>query len=282
MRQLGLSLVELMVAIAVASFIALAATLYYSSLFSASSVIRESTAAQGHFNAVASALIAEIRRSGYRGYPGRLPTYLETTGSNGGIPDEGDYPAIEIGSDCLLTTYVRDHTCRAGDQSDFAECVGGEGTAAGLYYRVGLRLTNGEIEAVSVIHPNQYLSGAPSDSECTASGASSAWERLTTNTELYFDRFSITQEAQTIYEGDTGCVLGTVGTDCESNVFADCGDTISCRIKRIYKIELCAYVGATDDLCDPDFGSDAPERQYYNELFVTPRNDVLISKDYDT
>jgi prepilin-type N-terminal cleavage/methylation domain-containing protein len=31
MRQLGLSLVELMVAIAVASFIALAATLYYAS-----------------------------------------------------------------------------------------------------------------------------------------------------------------------------------------------------------------------------------------------------------
>lgn len=282
MRQLGLSLVELMVAIAVASFIALAATLYYASLYSASSVIRESTAAQRHFNAVASTLIAEIRRSGYRGYPGRLPTYLETTGSNGGVPDEGDYPAIEIGSDCVLTTYVRDHKCRAGDESDFAECVGGEGTAAGLYHRVGLRLTPGEIEAVSVIHPNQYLSGAPSDSECTASGASSAWERLTTNTELYFDRFSITQEAQTIYEGDTGCVLGTVGTDCESNVFADCGDTISCRIKRIYKIELCAYVGATDDLCDPAYGSNVPKRQYYNALFVTPRNDVLISKDYDT
>jgi type II secretory pathway component PulJ len=282
MRQLSLSLVELMVAIAVASFIALAATLYYASLYSASSVIRESTAAQRHFNAVASTLIAEIRRSGYRGYPGRLPTYLETTGSNGGVPDEGDYPAIEIGSDCVLTTYVRDHKCRAGDESDFAECVGGEGTAAGLYHRVGLRLTPGEIEAVSVIHPNQYLSGAPSDSECTASGASSAWELLTTNTELYFDRFSITQEAQTIYEGDTGCVLGTVGTDCESNVFADCGDTISCRIKRIYKIELCAYVGATDDLCDPAYGSNVPKRQYYNALFVTPRNDVLISKDYDT
>ena len=282
MRQLGLSLVELMVAVALASFIALAATLYYTSLFSASSVIRESTAAQGHFNAVASTLIAEIRRSGYRGYPGRLPTYLETTGSNGGVPDEGDYPAIEIGSDCVLTTYVRDHTCRAGDELDFAECVGGENTAAGLYYRVGFRLTGGAIEAVSVIHPNQYLGSAPSDSECTASGASSAWELLTTNADIYFDRFSVTQEAQTIYEGDTGCVLGTAGTDCESHVFADCGDTISCRIKRVYKVELCAYDGDTDDLCDESFGADAPERQYYNELFVTPRNDVLIAKDYDT
>lgn len=280
MRQLGYSLVELMVAIAIASFIALAATIYFSSVFSASNIIRTSSAAQAHFNAVASTAVAEMRRSGYRGYPGRLPTYLQTTGSVSGVPNEGDYPGVEVGTDCALVTYVRDHTCRAGDDSNFAECVGGAGTAAGLYYRVGLRLTAGVIEAVSVIHPEQYLGSAPVDSSCSASGATSAWEPLTAYSDLYFDRFSVSQEAQTIYDGDSGCALGTVGSECESNVYADCGDSISCRITRIYRIELCAYPEATDDLCDPTYGADTPAGQLYNELFVTPRNDVLISMDY--
>jgi ribosomal protein L31 len=48
MRQLGLSLVELMVAIAIASFIALAATSYYAAMFSASNAVRNTASAQAH------------------------------------------------------------------------------------------------------------------------------------------------------------------------------------------------------------------------------------------
>ena len=282
MRQLGFSLVELMLGIVLASFIALAAATYYSSLFSASHLVRTTGAAQAQFTAVTSAAVAEIRRSGYRGYPGRIPTYLQTTGSSGGVPDEGDNPAVELGTECVLVSYVRDHTCGVGEETKFAECAGGEGTAAGLYYRVGLRLRSGVLEAVSVVHPNQFLTATSDDSSCAAIGTPSVWQPLTSRGDLYVDRFSVSQAYQEVFDGDAGCVLGTAGTACEDAAFTDCGDVISCRIKRAYRVEVCTYDAVEDGLCDPDFGPNVPAGQRYNELFVTPRNDVLISRDYST
>ena len=282
MRQLGLSLVELMVAIAIASFIALAATSYYAAMFSASNAVRNTASAQAHFNAVANTLVAEIRRSGYRGSPTEVAAYVATTGNSSGTPALGNYPAVETATGCALVAYARDYTCASGDDSNFTECAGGVGTATSLHYRSGLRLSSGVIEAVSVVHPNQYIGSAPVESSCTATGGTSAWAPLSETTELYFDRFTITEQASTIYDGDTACVLGTAGTDCESNVYADCGDSISCRIKRVYKVEVCAYPTNTDDLCDPNYGGSVPSGQLYNEFFVTPRNDVLISKDYSS
>ena len=282
MRQLGLSLVELMVAIAIASFIALAATSYYAAMFSASNAVRNTASAQADFNAVTNTLVAEIRRSGYRGSPTEVAAYVATTGNSSGAPTLGSYPAVEIATGCALVAYASDYTCASGDDSNFAECAAGVGTATSLHYRSGLRLTSGVIEAVSVIHPNQYIGSSPVDSSCTATGGTSAWAPLSDTTELYFDRFTITEQASTIYDGDTACVLGTAGTDCEANVYADCGDSISCRIKRVYKLEVCAYPTNTDALCDPNYGGSVPSGQLYNEFFVTPRNDVLISKDYSS
>ena len=282
MRQLGLSLVELMVAIAIASFIALAATSYYAAMFFASNAVRNTASAQAHFNSVANTLVAEIRRSGYRGSPTEVAAYVATTGNSSGTPALGNYPAVETATGCALVAYARDYTCGSGDDSNFTECAAGVGTATSLHYRSGLRLSSGVIEAVSIIHPNQYTGSAPVDSSCTATGGTSAWAPLSETTELYFDRFTITEQASTIYDGDTSCVLGTAGTDCESNVYGDCGDSISCRIKRVYKVEVCAYPTNTDDLCDPNYGGSVPSGQLYNEFFVTPRNDVLISKDYSS
>ena len=223
MRQLGLSLIELMVAVAIASFIALAATSYYAAMFSASNAVRNTASAQAHFNAVANTLVAEIRRSGYRGSRTAVAAYVATTGNSSGTPALGSYPAVETATDCALVAYARDYTCASGAESNFTECA-----ATSLHYRSGLRLSSGVIEAVSVIHPNQYIGSAPVDSSCTATGGTSAWAPLSETAELYFDRFTITEQASTIYDGDTACVLGTVGTDCESNVYADCGDSISC------------------------------------------------------
>jgi prepilin-type N-terminal cleavage/methylation domain-containing protein len=292
MRQLGLSLVELMVAIAIASFIALAATSYYAAMFSASNAVRNTASAQAHFNAVANTLVAEIRRSGYRGSPTEVAAYVATTGNSSGTPALGNYPAVETATGCALVAYARDYTCASGDDSNFTECAAGAGTATSLHYRSGLRLSAGVIEAVSVIHPNQYIGSAPVDSSCTATGGTSAWAPLSVNSELYFDDFTISECSTTIYDGDTACVVATtaapgcstpaVTNSCGSNVYADCGDSISCRIKRVYKVEVCAYPTATDGLCDPNYGGSVPNGQLYNEFFVTPRNDVLISKDYSS
>ena len=121
MRQLGLSLVELMVAIAIASFIALAAMTYYAAMFSASNAIRNIASAQAHFNAVANTLVAEIRRSGYRGSPTEVAAYVATTGNNSGTPTLGNYPALETGGDCVLVAYARDYNCALGDEDHFTE-----------------------------------------------------------------------------------------------------------------------------------------------------------------
>ena len=184
MRQLGLSLIELMVAIAIASFIALAATSYYAAMFSASNAVRNTASAQAHFNAVANTLVAEIRRSGYRGSPTAVAAYVATTGNSSGTPALGSYPAVETATDCALVAYARDYTCASGDESNFTECAAGAGAATSLHYRSGLRLSSGVIEAVSVIHPNQYIGSASVDSSCTATGGTSAWAPLSETAEL--------------------------------------------------------------------------------------------------
>ena len=65
-----------MVAIAIASFIVLAATSYYAAMFSAGNSVRNTASAQAHFNAVANTVVAEIRRSGYRGSPTEVAAYV--------------------------------------------------------------------------------------------------------------------------------------------------------------------------------------------------------------
>ena len=73
-------------AIAISSFIALAATSYYDAMFSASNAVRNTASAQAQFNAVANTLVAEIRRSGYRGSPTEVAAYVATTGNSSGTP----------------------------------------------------------------------------------------------------------------------------------------------------------------------------------------------------
>ena len=78
MRELGLSLVELLVAIAIGAFIALAGTTYFATTFGAGISIQEATRAQAQFTALTNAVRVELRRAGYRGNPSQLANYLVT------------------------------------------------------------------------------------------------------------------------------------------------------------------------------------------------------------
>ena len=282
MRQLGLSLVELMVAIAIASFIALTAMSYYAAMFSASNAVRNTAFAQSHFNTLANTLVAEIRRSGYRGSPTEVAAYVATTGNSSGKPIVGSYPAVETTGDCVLVAYARDYNCALGDEDDFTECSSGAGARALLHYRTGFRVRSGVMEAISVVHPNQYISPPTLDSSCTATGITSAWKPINEKTRIRFDVFSVIEHASVIYDGDYGCVLGTPDTRCSSSVYSDCGDSISCRIKRVYKIELCANLADSGYRCDNTTVERMDVNQFHTELFVTPRNDVLIAKEYSS
>ena len=283
MRELGLSLVELLVAIAIGAFIALAGTTYFATTFGAGISIQEATRAQAQFTALTNAVRIELRRAGYRGNPSQLANYLVTTeGSSGVAGDEGTFPAVDIStSGCALMSYAREHSCSGSDNANFAVCRDTDGsllsgTDTVLHYRTGLRLQSGVVEAVSVIHPSQYDvvgSTAPVSSDCAATGGSSAWQSITTAPDLYVDRFVFTMPGETYFDADAGCEFSVGG--CETSAGAG-GDTVSCRIERLYKVEVCACPGDTDNQC-----ASSPEGRLYAEIFVSPRNNVLISRDYD-
>lgn len=290
MRQLGMSLVELMVAIALSTFLALIATTYYVAVVDASRTLTENARSREQLDTVASFLVQEVRRAGYRGSPSSLASYLASTGNSDGTPSEGTFPAVDISTaGCILGSVAKTHSCAGSDHLSFAQCDNGSGglasgTSVDLHYRFGVRLTSGVVEAVSVVHPSQYDAvgaSAPSDSACGATGGTSAWQALSDIDDIYIDTLTFTKHAETIYDGDTGCELG-VGSDCLSNTYADCGDSISCRIERIYKIELCGYQGSSDSQCVPSFSGSQPEGQISLRMFASPRNDVLISKDYSS
>lgn len=287
MRELGLSLVELMVAIAIGSFIALAGTTYFATSFGAGLSLQQSVRAQEQFSGLVGAVRTELRRAGYRGDPSQLATYLETTEGSSGIPgDEGTFPAVDIGTaGCALVSYAREHSCSTGDNANFSVCRDTDGsllsgTNTVLHYRVGFRLQTGVVEAVSVIHPSQYdVAGAaaPEASDCSATGGTSAWQPITQVSDFYIDRLVFSKPGETYYDSDAGCEFSVGG--CETNTNA-CGDSVSCRIERLYKVEICGYPDATDNQCVPAADGSQPDGQLYLEFFVSPRNNVLISRDY--
>lgn len=293
LRFSGFSLTELMVVIAIGSFIALAGSTFYVTTVGSGKDIFDSARRTEQVFAPVTSLLADIRRSGFRGTPSSLASYLVTTGGSGASTagDEGDFPAIEfaagvpsvVGSSgatgCVLVTYVRDHTCVSGDASNFTGCAS-VGTVVSLHYRFGYRLQAHVLEATALVHPDEYLPGGatPSNSECNASGASSAWVPVTKLADVFVDTFTVELVDQDSADGDNGCILSTAGSapcDTYGNIgVAQCGTTsLSCRIDRLYKVTLCAYSGSTDGLC-----SSNPDNKIYAELFAKPRNSVLIQK----
>lgn len=291
-RFAGFSLTELMVTIAIGSFIALAGTTFYVTTVGSGKDIFDSAKRTEQLYAPITSLSDDIRRAGFRGLPSALTAYLVTTQGSGASTtgDEGDFPAVEFGTtgvpssvgaitECVLLSYVRDHNCASGDDSNFTACAGVTvGEAVPLHHRFGYRLQSHVLEATVVVHPNEYSGSAPINSACDAAGASSAWVPVTKLSDVFVDTFTVHLVDQDSADGDNGCVLGTVGTSpCDtygSASLAECGTTsLSCRIDRLYKITLCAYPENTDGLCAAN-----PTNKMYSEIFVKPRNAVLIQK----
>ena len=98
LRFCGFSLTELMVVIAIGSFIALAGSTFYVTTVGSGKDIFDSARRTEQVFAPVTSLLADIRRSGFRGTPSSLASYLVTTGGSGASTagDEGDFPAIEF------------------------------------------------------------------------------------------------------------------------------------------------------------------------------------------
>lgn len=299
----GLSLVELMVAIAIGSFVALAGTTLYVTTVGAGKELFDEASQTEQVQAIVSALSADIRRSGFRGNPSDLTNYLVSTQGASAVGDEGNFPGVEFSTtgapsavgdsaECVLVQYRRKHTCAAGDEAitacdtDTDGAVDSVGTEVSVYHRFGYRLVSGVIEGTAVVHPSEFDTPPTESSACDASGAS-AWSQLTVATQLYVDQFAVEVSAQTVRDADNACVLGTDDTaPCDNHsvysdpLGTDCGNTVSCRIQRLYKITLCAYPGSTDNQCEPTVDGSQPEGQIYVQTLTSPRNDALIARVY--
>jgi prepilin-type N-terminal cleavage/methylation domain-containing protein len=281
----GFSLTELMVAIAIGSFIALAGTTFYVTTVGSSKDVYDAAARTEQIYSPAASLLDDIRRAGYRGTPAALSSYLLTTqGFGASAGDEGDFPAIEFGTsgaptmsgatttDCVLVSYVQQHTCAAGD--GVAGCAGA-GTVVQVHHRFGYRLRNHVLEATAGVHPGEYSGGAPV-SGCTAPPATAPWVPVTRLGDVFVDTFTVELINENIADGDNDCVLGVAGAapcDTYGNTSLQaCGSTaLSCRIDRLYKVTLCAYPKSIDNQCAND-----PDDKIYVELYAKPRNAVLI------
>ena len=281
----GFSLTELMVAIAIGSFIALAGTTFYVTTVSSGKDVYDSAARTEQVYSPAASLLDDIRRAGYRGTPTELDVYLATTqGSGTTAGDEGDYPAIEFGTsgtptmtgatttDCVLISYVQQHTCVAGD--GVSGCSS-SGTVVQVHHRFGYRLKNNVLEATVGVHPGEYTGSAPA-SGCDVAAATAPWVPVTKLNDVFVDTFEVALINENIADGDNDCVLGVAGT-APCDTYGDtglgaCGSTaLSCRIDRLYKVTLCAYPGSTDNQCASN-----PDDKIYVELYAKPRNSVLI------
>ena len=208
--QSGLTLVELIIAISIGAFIALAGTTLYGTTIATGAQVSKSAATSERINAILWTLNRDLKRAGYRGTPSDLSLYLQsTTGSSGVTGDEGAFPAVDVSTPgCILYTYATNYSCLAGDASRFSLCDDGSGnTSVGniipLHHRYGFRLASGVIEAVAIIHPTQFISPPPLDSSCTASGVNSAWSPVTRLSELYVDVFTAALHAQRYVDADS-------------------------------------------------------------------------------
>ena len=204
-RFAGFSLTELMITIAIGSFIALAGSTFYVTTVGSGKDIFDSAKRTEQLYAPITSLSNDIRRAGFRGLPSALTAYLVTTQGSGASTtgDEGDFPAVEFGTtgvpssvgataECVLVSYVRDHNCVSGDASNFTACASvAVGVAVPLHHRFGYRLQSHVLEATVVIHPNEYSASAPSNSGCDASGASSAWVPVTKLSDVFVDTFTV-------------------------------------------------------------------------------------------
>jgi prepilin-type N-terminal cleavage/methylation domain-containing protein len=281
----GFSLTELMVAIAIGSFIALAGTTFYVTTVSSGKDVYDAAARTEQVYSPVASLLDNIRRAGYRGTPTQLDVYLATTqGSGTTAGDEGAYPAIEFGTsgaptmtgatttDCVLVSYVQQHTCVAGD--GVSGCSS-SGTVVQVHHRYGYRLKNNVLEATVGVHPKEYTGSAP-DSVCNVAAATAPWVPVTRLADVFVDTFEVALIDENIADGDNDCTLGvTEAAPCDTygnTSLQTCGSTaLSCRIDRLYKVTLCAYPGSTSGQCASD-----PDDKIYVELYAKPRNAVQI------
>ena len=246
-RQLGLSLTELMIAITLGAFVALAGSTFYVTTVSTGKTIFNKTRATEQARAVIDTIAHDFRRVGYRG-----PTVISDLSATLDAEPSPDFTlgaaSGEAANSCITYSYeaVNDAT----------------GLPETLHY--GFKLVGGTVQATN--------NGA------ATCDAATHWEAATDANSVWIDKLAFSANYR-CYDAEDGSLVDASNPELScSDTSIDCGGAISCFERRQLSIALCAYPldsGSAGD-CQENNDDSSPEGQLYAVLNSTSRNDLLF------
>ena len=242
-RQKGLTLTELMVSLAVSSFIVLAAATHYTITYRTTISAQNSALRTEQFTKTEHVISSAIRESGYLGSLSNVTTHLTTTGGYNNTssptakahaktvhPDtEDNCVVIEIGTATETGSSVIDQA----------------------YYLYGFRIDGDTVQ-----------SSRGTSVACN----SGTWSDLTVSDVLEFKSLKVTQDGDDAFVNADSPTLATLnGDDCYGSPRAN-----NCLIEQLWQLELCALPPDSDDTTCDDTTS-----AYFSQVLITPRNPLM-------
>jgi prepilin-type N-terminal cleavage/methylation domain-containing protein len=200
--QRGMTLAELMISLAVSSFIVLAAATHYTITYRTTILTQKTSARTSEYGRVESVVSAAIRESGFLYSMENLIAHLTYTADLNGSTLETYVQNVYIESNCVLVKI---------------------GTSSTPYRQLGFRLENGVI---------QTSSGSGLD--CS----SGSWTAITSSTTLSYETFAVSQSGSTSYynadDPDESSPSLTYNQCFDSTRAANCAAT------KLWLLSLCA------------------------------------------
>lgn len=275
-RQLGLSLTELMIAITLGAFVALAGSTLSVTTVSTGKTIFNKTRATEQARAVIDTIVHDFRRVGYRG-----PTVVGKPPEDQEYCDP-DYQITELGSAfCLKPNEGFELSQASGEAANSCITYSYEAVddATGLpeTRHYGFRLAGGTVQATS--------------DEAATCDAATHWEAATDANSVWIDKLAFSAKYR-CYDAEDGSLADASNPELSCRDISDCGcqdsppnveycsdnNHRSCFERRQLSIALCAYPldsGSAGD-CQENNDDSSPEGQLYAVLNSTSRNDLLF------
>ena len=298
--QAGLTLTELMVGIAISAFLSLVAATAYVGTTRLSSESTEMAARESQFAMVSEMITSNIRRAGYRGGVSEVTAHwLDTTGGT-----DGSKPAVTLSSDgsCVITSAAVEsggsYTVKQFGvklAANVVQALSGDAVACDTGDWVAITDVNSQYFHtlnVELVDETILNGDTGTEIEVSADEALTPWQKancgVSQNASNGSDASSSSEDAGSADSGDgggNGSSGGESAVDSSADGVAEEGSAsssdssesanaaISCRIKQLYRVTLCANDESTSGSCDTS-------EAYYAQWLVAPRNDVVISKAY--
>jgi len=286
-HQTGLTLTELMIGIAISAFLSLVAVTTFVGTIRLSNDATGIAGRESQFAMVSEMISSSLRRAGYRGAASNAANHWANT--TGGT--EGAMPAVEIfdGGSCFVTSSA------VADGGDYAMRQFGiklDGNVVKVLSDTTVACDTGTWEPVTdtnaqyfhvlnVALADETILDGDTGAEITLSETpdGNAWELANCGTASSAQGDSSEDEGSSGNSGNSGSDnedSSSSDSEDSSSTASDAGGAVSCRIKQLYRVTLCASNEAEAGDC-----ISAPENEpFYAQWLVTPRNEIIIARSY--